>query len=280
MRVKEFSNVPEPIDAGRQTDARRATDTRKPPNPGRATDAARRSPAGERPASEHRPVVEVSVRQTGDLSKLAKGHPEEQVAKYVQRAFERLGVPYRVVWDLPPVQEIAPSTPGREGKRTQLNQWSKLLNDGRTAYVRKDSNLLLTDRKGGGISKLGKRAAIAPGGTLTEDADLAEWVSPDDPRHCVYGALHELGHNLHSGGHEQSWGRTWIDEQTKSWNRTPMGHGGGGVNLCGEQNEPNRKGYAKRDHLYFADCAREHIQIAPASDSRNFDAPASTGRNR
>lgn len=206
------------------------------------------------------PVVEVSVRQTGALSRRAKGHPERQVVRYVERAFERLEVPYRVVWDLPPVQDVPPSKPGREAKRAQLDEWAKLMRNG-APHVRKDSNLLLTDRAGGGISYLGKRAAIAPGGTLTEDADMAEWVGPDDPRHCVYGTLHELGHNLHAGGHERSWGRTWLDESTESWNRTPMGHGGGGVNLCGERNEPNREGYAKRDHLYFADCAREHIQI-------------------
>ncbi len=242
MRVKEFSNVPTPTDGAR------------PPDSAKPTDAAQLG-------SSARPAVEVSVRQTGDLSKRAKGHPEEQVATYVERAFERLGVPYRVIWDLPPVQEIAPSKPGRENKRRQLDQWSERLADERTPHVRKDSNILLTDRAGGGISKLGKRAAVAPAGTLTEDADLAEWVAPDDPRHCVYGTLHELGHNLHAGGHERSWGRTWVDEETKSWNRTPMGHGGGGVNLCGERNDPRPEGYPKRDHLYFADCAREHIQI-------------------
>lgn len=207
------------------------------------------------------PTVEVSVRQTGDLSKRAKGHPEEQIARYVERAFERLGLPYRVVWDLPPVQDVPPSRPGKEGKQAQLSAWSKLLKDDHPPHVRKDSNLLLTDRSGGGISYLGRKAAVAPGGTLTEDADMAEWVRPGDPRHCVYGTLHELGHNLHSGGHDRNWGRTWLDEATRSWNRTPMGHGGGGVNLCGERNDPRREGYEKRDHLYFADCARDHVQI-------------------
>ena len=213
------------------------------------------------PGDPDRPTAEVSIRQTGDLSKRAKGHPEEQIARYVERAFERLDLPYRVVWDLPPVQDVPPSGKGKEAKRAQLKRWSKLVRAEDEPYVRKDSNLLLTDRAGGGISYAGKKAAVAPGGTLTEDADMAEWVRPDDPRHCVYGTLHELGHNLHDGGHERAWGRTWIDEETKSWNRTPMGHGGGGVNLCGERNEKNREGYEKRDHLYFADCAREHVQI-------------------
>ncbi|MFC4552815.1 MULTISPECIES: hypothetical protein [Halorussus] len=208
-----------------------------------------------------RPTVEVSVRQTGHLSRRTKGHPEEQVAKYVERALDRLDLPYRVVWDLPPVQDVPPTAKGKEAKQRQLKKWSEHIKEGKQPHVRKDSNLLLTDRAGGGISYAGKKAAIAPGGTLTEDADLAEWVTPDDPRHCVYGALHELGHNLHDGGHEHAWGRTWIDEETKSWNRTPMGHGGGGTNLCGEKNDPRKEGYEQRDHLYFADCAREHIQI-------------------
>jgi hypothetical protein len=94
-------------------------------------------------------------------------------------------------------------------------------------------------------------------------------VRSDDPRHCVYGTFHELGHNLHSGGHERSWGRTWLDEATRSWNRTRTGHGGGVGNLCGEQNDRNRRGYEKCNHLYFADCARDHVRIRDGRSARD-----------
>jgi hypothetical protein len=78
------------------------------------------------------------------------------------------------VWDLPPVQDVPPASPGREAKRAQLTAWSELRREEREPHVRKDSNLPLTDRADGGISNFGKRVAIAPGGTLTEDAELAE----------------------------------------------------------------------------------------------------------
>lgn len=212
-----------------------------------------------------RPRVEISIRATAHLASKHKHHPEQQVRKYVERAFERLNLPYRIVSDLPPVEGIP--APG-EGTDAQLDAFSDQLNaDDPLPAVCKDSNLLLTDRDGGGRSFLGMKGAVGPGGTLDQQCDMAEWASPDDPRHCIFGCLHEIGHNLsRRAGHDNGWGQAWTDVASSGgqfWYRTPMAtpddH-----NACGEWNAPRPDGSAKRDCLYYADCAREEMKIRPA----------------
>lgn len=211
-----------------------------------------------------RPQVEISIRETAHLASTHKDHPEEQVCAYVERAFDRLNLPYRIVCDLPPVDGIP--APG-EGKKAQLDAFSEQLNaDDGLPHVCKDSNLLLTDRDGGGLSWAGMKGAIGPAGTLDQSYDMAEWVTPNDPRHCVFGCLHEIGHNMYArGGHDNGWGRAWTDvdeDGGQVWYRTPMAtpddH-----NACGEFNEPRPNGAQKRDCLYYADCARDEMKIRP-----------------
>lgn len=202
--------------------------------------------------------VEVSVRMTSHLAAKAKSHPERQAAKYIERTFRRLDVRYRVVWDLPPVEGI-PTTDA--GKRAQLDAWSKKLNAAEPVpEVCKDSNILLTDRRGGGIAYSKLKGAIAPG-AVYEDYEIAEWVTKKDPRHPFFGMLHEMGHNLapHSG-HDETWGRLWVEAAEEAWYRTPAA-AAGKVNLCGEENDEPVDAYEKRDCLYFAECARDHLLI-------------------
>lgn len=204
------------------------------------------------------PSVVVSVRQTEELSAKAKGHPEATVVAYVERAFDRLDLPYRINWDLPPVGGIP--DPKRD-KREALRYWSKQIRSSAVEGLSKDADLLLTSRNGGGIGYVGQNAAICPAGTLTEDyaSDMREWVLKDDPRHPIYGTLHELGHSLGSK-HDANWGRTWIDDDERAWYRTPCAHAGT-VNQQGEQQPPRPEGYEKRDCLYFADGAAEYMRL-------------------
>jgi hypothetical protein len=68
------------------------------------------------------PAVEVSLRQTGELTGRAGRAPERTLGRYVARAFERIDVPYRIVYDLP-VEEGAP--PVAVGKHAALDWWGR-----------------------------------------------------------------------------------------------------------------------------------------------------------
>lgn len=209
--------------------------------------------------------LRISVRQTAQLAAKGKGWPERTLVPYLQRAFDRLDVPYEIVWDLPPVEGI-PSAAG--GKTPQLTAWSNALNgegnwsDGPVPAVCKDSNILLTDRAGGGLSYGRMKAGIAPGRLLEDYGEMVEWVTPDDPRHTVFGFLHEVAHNIgtHGNQHRKSFGRVWQDADAQAWYRTPTGTPNE-VNLCGTENDKKRNDWEKRDCLYFADCAKHHLLI-------------------
>lgn len=204
------------------------------------------------------PTVEVSVRQTEELSARGKCHPEATTVAYVQRAFERLDLPHEIRWDLPPVADVPDP---KEDKRAALRYWSGQIKDGTVDGLAKDADLLLTTLNGGGVGYVGMNAAVCPAGTLTEDyaTDLREWVSSDDPRHPVFGILHELGHLLGSK-HELNWGRTWTDDAETAWYRTPCAHPGT-KNQRGEEQVPRPEGYEKRDCLYFAAGAAEFMRF-------------------
>lgn len=203
--------------------------------------------------------IEVSVRQTAELSAKAKAHPENQLAAYLERAFDRINVPYKVVYDLPPVGDNFP--PSDAGKREQLKEWSDRINADAPG-IQKDSNILLTNRPGGGMAYSGAKAAIGPGGTLTEDFNMREWVLKDDPRHCIFGCLHELAHNVteHGQSHVHQPGTTRADDSEEAWYRTPASNAGD-TNLCGKWNPERPEGYEKRDCLYLSECFRDHMNI-------------------
>lgn len=208
------------------------------------------------------PTVCVSVRQTHRLTDDNGRAPERQVAKYIRRAFTRLGVPFEVTFDHPPLD--IPDDPPETGKRTQLDALTDAVNrDDPIEGVQKDANLLLTRREGGGLSWPGGKAGIAPAGTLTRKTGgpLREWVTPDDPRKCVYGALHELAHMLSPHReHADGWGVAWCRDDQRAYYRTPL-VATADENLCGERVEKRKEGYEKRNCLYFAQCAAEHIEI-------------------
>lgn len=194
-------------------------------------------------------AIEVSLRQTGELTHRAGRNPERTLARYVERAFDRLDVPYRVVYDLP-VEIDAPAVGA--GRQNALRWWRAALNSARVQDTGRDANLLLTAAKGGGLSAVGGWASIAPGGTLTEEFELVETCSSDDPQHVVYGALHELAHCLGSS-HARPWGRAWIDHERREYHRTPESHPDR-RNACGEYVPPRPEGYARVDHLSFSEC--------------------------
>lgn len=202
--------------------------------------------------------VEVSVRQTTHLTEKASTAAEDQGARYVERALDRLGVPYKLVWGLPPISECPTAD---AGKFEQLYEWKDRVRNRDEPMIMKDANLLLTDREGGGASYSTKKTGLAPG-AVYDDYPLAEWVTPDDDRHPFFGMLHELAHlvGVRTDGHTKTWGRTWYDDDSKTWNRTPMGNGGSGK-LCGRDNPANGRGWPQRDHLYFAKCARNHLLV-------------------
>ena len=206
------------------------------------------------------PAVGVSVYQTEELTARAGHNPEETAVAYVARAFERLGLPYRVDWDFPPVAGIPDPT---RDKRGALRTWVQRVKSGGVPGLAKDANLLLTTLNGGGMANPRVGAAICPAGTLTRDysTDLVEWVPRGDPRHPVFGILHELGHCLGSK-HDLNWGRTWRDDAERAWYRTPTAFAGT-VNVQGEGQAPQPAGYEKRDWLSFAADAGPHLRLRP-----------------
>lgn len=214
--------------------------------------------------------LEVSVRMTSHLAAKGKSHPERQAVKYLDRALDRLNIPYTIKWDLPPVEGLPKAS---EGKKTQLSEWSNRLNDEENPApeVCKDSNVLLTDRDGGGMAYGRMKGAIAPGAVyepydemrLEEgESELRDWVTPDDDEHSFFGFLHEFSHNVstHGGSHKQSWGEVWHAENEEVWYRTPTASPGE-INLCGNVNAKAKPEWEKRDCLYFPDCARHHLLI-------------------
>lgn len=205
--------------------------------------------------AKNRPAVEVSLRQTGELDQRAGRNPERTIARYVERAFDRLDIPYRIVYDLP-VEIDAP--PVGAGKETALRWWRSALNGARVSDTGVDANLLLTAANGGGLSAVGGWAGIAPAGTLTDEYELVDACSPSDPQHVVYGTLHELAHCLGSS-HDIPWGRAWIDHERREFHRTPEFHPAK-RNACGEYVPPRPDGYARVDHLWFSECTGRQLR--------------------
>jgi hypothetical protein len=214
--------------------------------------------------------LEVSVRMDRELAEKGKSHPERQYVKYLNRALDRLNIPYAIKWDFAPVE--VPRIDEGATKSEQLDAWSDKLNGDNTVDgVCKDSNILLTDRDGGGMSYGKMKGAIAPGAVYEpydqmraekDEPELQEWVLPDDDEHTWFGALHEFVHNVstHGGQHKQAFGKVWHDTENEVWYRTPSGTPGE-INLCGNENAPAKGNWEKRDCLYLAECARHHLLI-------------------
>lgn len=217
-------------------------------------------------------VVDLSLRQTGELAGRVGRAPERTVGRYVARAFDRIGVPYRIRYDLP-VEADAPANAA--GKHEALQWWRSMLNEVGRADAGRDANLLLTAATGGGLSAVGGWAAIAPAGTLYEEFDLVDTCSPDDPRHVIYGVLHELAHCLGSS-HKVPWGRAWPDHERREFHRTPEAFPDR-TNACGEYVPRRPEGYARVDHLYFSECTGQQLrsQLAGMGSVRKKES----GRN-
>lgn len=142
----------------------------------------------------------------------------------------------------------------------------------------RDANLLLTAAKGGGLSAVGGWAAIAPAGTLTEEFDLVDTCSPGDPRHVIYGALHELAHCLGSS-HARPWGRAWADHERRAFHRTPETHPDR-TNACGEYVPLRPEGYERIDHLYFSECTGRQLRSQLAEGVGRKGGGRKTSRKR
>lgn len=218
--------------------------------------------------------LEVSVRMDKELAEKGKSHPERQFVKYLRRALDRLDIRYAIKWDFQPVE--LPRIEDGATKKEQLDVWTNALNgEGDWSEsikgVCKDSNLVLTDRDGGGMSYPKMKGALAPGAVYEAhdhrrvengESELRKTVNPDEDEHTWFGALHEFAHNIseHGGSHKQSAGKVWHDENQKIWYRTPTGTPGA-INLCGHENAPAKPEWEKQDCLYLADCMRKHLLI-------------------
>lgn len=201
--------------------------------------------------------------------------PEEMVARYLERAFQRIGINAEITRGYE-TQDDPFHDPGCSGTTTS-DWWNTQLDDGNVPHEAKDSNLLLIEANGGGCAGVGGNAAVVGGDTIdTTESELIE-NSPEHYYVSIAHALHEIGHNMgysHSGGTTPGWGIGW--KQDGLYHRTPTCNPAPDQNACGES-IPEKSNEANR-HLYYHDCVAENIQIADSLEEVSRDVPTMSDR--
>lgn len=201
------------------------------------------------------PTVGVSVHSTTKLVDRNGRAAEHSVVRYMAAAFDRAELNYEIDYGYPP--KDPPNEVSVCGDGSGFGWWNERVTEDEPFPIRKDSNILLFDTNGGGCAYIGMNAATAPGMNITENRPH-EWIGRDDYHRNIFGTMHELGHNL-GFKHSPHPGMGWNEDG--EWHRTFTVSANGEENLCGEWIE-KREHTAEARHMYFHDCAIEHMQIA------------------
>lgn len=238
-------------------------------------------------------VIEATVYETGNLYGLNDYTSSHSYARWVSGALQRRGISHDILHTLPVVRtatnRVACDRAMDSEKRPGAYYvWGDLLNDngfvdeynanaqgkalenptGDTLVQRKDSNLLLTDRGGGGCAAVGGNVAVAAGGYLDTVREYEhEYSSPDGFADSMHDAMHEFGHNMgfaHRGRDHcdpDGGGIGFIDDQGR-WNRTPCNPWNGCTNRCGTwiPYRSNATSNRVNRHLYFTACTADHFR--------------------
>lgn len=202
--------------------------------------------------------VGVSVH-TSDLVYDRNGRAAEHtVVQYLAHALQQAGRNYEIDFNFP-IQEPDLEETKRLGKQELYDWWRSQVNGDPEFEPRKDSNLLLTDREGGGLGAIGGWVAITPARNISEYA-RHEWTGTgeDGQVRNTYATLHECSHNL-GMQHNPHWGNGWNDGG--KWHRTITVSANGVKNLCGEWVEKRQHDREVR-YLFYHDCALEHFEIS------------------
>jgi hypothetical protein len=205
------------------------------------------------------PRVDVALYSTRALLEANGRAPEVVAGRHLANALEHARLDYRIRRGFDPVEIVF------EDRREFLRQWRST----ERAWTAKDANVLLTDRRSGGLASVGGRFGFAPAGRID---GVVEWqpASESDLQRNVHAVLHEVGHMLgaehdHDDDREgrQHPGMGW--NEGGYWHRTPTVAGNGYPNLCGEPVEEKVHDRVMRHQLYH-DCFRQHLRIAPEAD--------------
>lgn len=251
-------------------------------------------------------VIEATVYQTGNLYGMHGYVSTEAFARWLSGALKERGISHDILHTLPVVRtatnrvacDRAMNSDNRPGA---YYVWGDLLNDngfvddynangqgkalenpeGDTFVQRKDSNLLLTNRGGGGCAAVTGNVAVAAGGGLDTVREYEHGhASPDGFADSMHDAMHEFGHNMgfaHRGRDycdADGGGIGYVDDQGR-WNRTPCNPWNGCTNRCGTwipYRERNTSSTQVVRHLYFTECTISHFreEMGPAEGNTAF----------
>lgn len=132
--------------------------------------------------------IEIALYQSKALTE-KNGHvPEQTIAKFFQQALDDVGVGYKIDYGY---EETYDPIVKRDGTNLETFKWWVDNSPERAD----DCNMLLYDNRGGG------RAGLGGPNSIRGARRIREFTSPQpscdsSTCHSVWGALHELGHNL------------------------------------------------------------------------------------
>jgi len=208
-------------------------------------------------SEEGTPRVDISIRQSKQLTENNGRIPEDMAALYIGKALSGIGFGYTIRYNHPvvdpPEERSHCDGDAHDWYKTVIQEWP---NRG------SDTNVFLTNSPGGGCGQWwDEMVATCPAKNLSE---RREWlVDGRDGWHSnIQSILHEVGHTL--GAHHdhdketegnQHPGQAWID--AGQYHYTPTAYNTGGPNRCGDDLPEPPEGIDKvRVHRY-SECAKE-----------------------
>lgn len=214
-------------------------------------------------ATDGREQIHVNLFTTDELAERNGRIPEQMAARYIEQILDDTMYDYKIRYNFETVD--VGSEQSVCGEKSAYEPWRDTIHEG-SVPVAKDSNILLTDARGGGCGAIGGKIVTAPGREIDElkfyeKNGSGQWYD------CMSAILHELGHNLslpHDNDDDepgkQHNGTGWNDDEESTWHRTPMNVDNGTMNHCGED-IPRRKYSRAVQELYFHDCAIRHFGV-------------------
>ena len=205
-------------------------------------------------------TVGVTVHTTKQLHDRNGRESEKTVVQYISQALEDAGLNYAIDFNFPLKEPEIDDLEGDKlpGKQHHQDWWREFVNEDSSFEPRKDSNILLDDRDGGGLAAVTGWVAVAPGRNIS-DYRRHEWtgLGSDSQAQNIFATLHEFSHNL-GFSHSPHFGYGW--NENGRWHRTITVSGNGEMNKCDEWVE-NRRFEKQKLYFFYNDCAFDHFDI-------------------